>query len=53
MVITSCIASFFSLGYFKGLGIATILSAVFVGKLLSYLQKHLGARIRAFGIANG
>lgn len=47
MVATSSIASFLLLGYPRGFGIATVLSAVFVGKVLTVFQRQFGAKMRA------
>ncbi|MGL5435673.1 MAG: YczE/YyaS/YitT family protein [Lachnospiraceae bacterium] len=49
MVVSSCIVSYILLGYLKGLGIATIVSAIFVGRALSYLQRTIGIKIRETG----
>lgn len=49
MVVSSCTVSFFLLGYLKGLGMATIVSAIFVGKLLSLLQRAIGVMVRKIG----
>lgn len=48
MVITSTIVGYLLLGDFRGLGIATIVSAIFVGKILTGLQKCLGEKLKKF-----
>lgn len=46
MLVTSSIVSFLVLGKLKGLGIATLISAIFVGRVLSRLQKSIGIKLK-------
>lgn len=46
MVVTSGTVGYIALGDFRSFGIATIVSAIFVGKILSGLQKSLGEKLR-------
>lgn len=48
MVITSSAASYLLSGNLYGLGIATIASAVFVGKTLTFFDKRIGNILRKF-----
>ena len=45
MLVTSNIVGYLLLGDFRGLGVATVVSAIFVGKILTFLQKTLGVKI--------
>lgn len=46
MLITSTITGYLLLGDFRGFGIATIISALFVGKVLTLFQRIIGTRLK-------
>ena len=47
MALTSSLVGYLLLGDFRGLGIATVVSAIFVGKILTGLQKSLGVKLKS------
>lgn len=47
MVVGSNIMSVMILGRFEGLGVATVVSVIFVGKVLTLLQRTIGVKVRS------